>query len=249
MAHLSRVEAEEGDYESARAYAQRAVELGRSLGDAWTIPVALRTLAEVARAQGDHGQAAAPLAESLDGFRTAGYRHEIAECLEALADISGEQGRHERAARLQGAAEALREQIAVQRRPPDRSDRHPATSTALAGLRVAAWAQGRVMTPEEAIEYALSGEEVELTSITRTAVSDESSADEPPDERLTHREKEVATLVARGLTNRQIAKELVISEHTVENHVAKILKKLGLDSRTQIAAWATRQGLPTASAT
>jgi non-specific serine/threonine protein kinase len=51
---------------------------------------------------------------------------------------------------------------------------------------------------------------------------------------LTSREQEVATLVARGLTNRQIATQLSISERTAANHVAKILKKLGLRSRTQI---------------
>jgi DNA-binding NarL/FixJ family response regulator len=43
-------------------------------------------------------------------------------------------------------------------------------------------------------------------------------------------------LVAQGLTNRQIAKELVVSERTVENHVANLLKKLGLRSREQVAA-------------
>jgi DNA-binding NarL/FixJ family response regulator len=46
----------------------------------------------------------------------------------------------------------------------------------------------------------------------------------------------VAALVAQRLTNRQIAKELVISERTVENHVANLLKKLGLHSREQVAA-------------
>jgi len=60
-------------------------------------------------------------------------------------------------------------------------------------------------------------------------------ADEPA-ERLTHREQEIAILVARGLTNRQIAQELSISDRTVENHMAKILKKQGFSSRVQIAA-------------
>jgi non-specific serine/threonine protein kinase len=63
-------------------------------------------------------------------------------------------------------------------------------------------------------------------------------ADEPT-ERLTAREQEVALLVGRGLTNRRIAKELSISERTAENHVGRILKKLGLHSRAQVAAWAT----------
>jgi non-specific serine/threonine protein kinase len=54
---------------------------------------------------------------------------------------------------------------------------------------------------------------------------------------LTPREQETALLVARGLTNRQISTKLSISERTAGNHVAKILKKLGLRSRAQIASW------------
>ena len=60
---------------------------------------------------------------------------------------------------------------------------------------------------------------------------------------LTGREQEVLTLVARGLTNRQIAQRLAISEKTVSVHVSNILSKLGLASRTQAALYATRVGL------
>ena len=56
---------------------------------------------------------------------------------------------------------------------------------------------------------------------------------------LTRREREIAGLVARGLTNRQIGAALHISERTAENHVQHILTKLGLHTRTQIAAWNT----------
>jgi DNA-binding CsgD family transcriptional regulator/tetratricopeptide (TPR) repeat protein len=56
---------------------------------------------------------------------------------------------------------------------------------------------------------------------------------------LTRREGEIAALIARGLTNRQIAAALHISERTAENHVQHILTKLGLHTRTQIAAWTT----------
>jgi DNA-binding NarL/FixJ family response regulator len=52
----------------------------------------------------------------------------------------------------------------------------------------------------------------------------------------------VAALVARGYSNRQIATALVIAEGTAVNHVKHILAKLALTSRTQIAAWAARQG-------
>jgi DNA-binding CsgD family transcriptional regulator len=60
---------------------------------------------------------------------------------------------------------------------------------------------------------------------------------------LTAREREVATLIARGKTNREIADLLVISERTAEGHVNNILGKLGFTSRAQIAAWVVEQGL------
>ncbi len=62
-------------------------------------------------------------------------------------------------------------------------------------------------------------------------------------ERLSAREREVAALVAAGLSNRAIADELVISERTAQNHVQHILVKLGFTNRAQIAAWATQRQL------
>jgi pimeloyl-ACP methyl ester carboxylesterase/DNA-binding CsgD family transcriptional regulator len=67
-------------------------------------------------------------------------------------------------------------------------------------------------------------------------------APRPPDA-LSPREREVAILVARGLSNRDIALELVISIATAERHVANILNKLGFHSRAQIAAWAVAHDL------
>jgi DNA-binding CsgD family transcriptional regulator len=58
---------------------------------------------------------------------------------------------------------------------------------------------------------------------------------------LSAREREVATLVAEALSNRQIADRLVLSERTVESHVRNILAKLGFSTRTEIAAWALRR--------
>ena len=84
---------------------------------------------------------------------------------------------------------------------------------------------------EQAIEYALSEEK---TTLSMSPAPKRSSADGSPD--LTRREMEVATLVARGLTNHQIASELVLSEHTVHHHVTNILKKLNLSSRQQVAS-------------
>jgi predicted ATPase/DNA-binding NarL/FixJ family response regulator len=64
--------------------------------------------------------------------------------------------------------------------------------------------------------------------------------------RLTPRQREVAALLARGRTNRQIAAELVITEATAALHVKNIFRKLGFQSRAQVAAWAVHQGLSTA---
>ena len=93
------------------------------------------------------------------------------------------------------------------------------------------------MSAEEAAEYALS-EEVAPSPESPSAGE---RTDVPLTDPLTPREREVAALVARGLTNRQIASDLHLSERTIENHVSKILRKLGFASRAQVAAWATGQ--------
>ena len=94
------------------------------------------------------------------------------------------------------------------------------------------------MGMEEAVEYALSEEEE--TDLPMTPSPEQPSAAQPP-VALTNREEEIALLVGRGLTNRQIALELSISERTVENHIAKILKKQGFSSRARIASWVAQR--------
>ena len=60
---------------------------------------------------------------------------------------------------------------------------------------------------------------------------------------LTDRERDVAALITRGYSNREIADRLVLSERTVETHVRSILDRLAMSSRTQVAAWAQAHGL------
>jgi DNA-binding CsgD family transcriptional regulator len=69
-----------------------------------------------------------------------------------------------------------------------------------------------------------------------------------PDGELTGREREVAALLADGLTNGQLAERLFISPKTAAVHVSNILAKLGLSSRAEIAAWAVRHGIAEARA-
>jgi DNA-binding NarL/FixJ family response regulator len=77
-------------------------------------------------------------------------------------------------------------------------------------------------------------------TVTGSTEAQSADADANP---LTAREREVAVLLARGLTNRQIAQALVIAEGTAGVHVDHILNKLGFRSRAQVAAWAAEHGL------
>ena len=120
--------------------------------------------------------------------------------------------------------------------------REPATAGAALGEAAfaAAWAEGQALTLEQALEEALTIEAVPL--VAAQAQSTYRPEEQMPDG-LTAREREIAALVARGLTNRQIAAELFISERTAGTHVANILGKLGFTSRAQVAAWAVEHGL------
>ena len=89
------------------------------------------------------------------------------------------------------------------------------------------------MSPEHALDYALSEEE-------ESAPPPADSENAPP---LTKREMEVLRLVARGMSNGEIATTLVLSEHTVHRHVANVLGKLEVSSRAAAVAEAARLDL------
>jgi non-specific serine/threonine protein kinase len=75
-----------------------------------------------------------------------------------------------------------------------------------------------------------------------TAAAAQEPARQSVSDTLTAREREIAALVADGLSNRDIAEKLVISEGTVEVHVKHVLGKLGFSSRAQVAGWFAHQG-------
>jgi NarL family two-component system response regulator LiaR len=74
-------------------------------------------------------------------------------------------------------------------------------------------------------------------------VSQPHRTEEPPGAALTPRELEVLRLIASGMSNKEIARELVLNERTVKGHVSNILSKLGLADRTQAALYAVREGI------
>jgi ATP/maltotriose-dependent transcriptional regulator MalT len=225
----------EGDYERGAALNEEAAALYRERGYKGGLEFVLDNLGWAALLQGDHERARSYYRESLMLCKELGDKWTASESLEGLACVAGVRGEAERAARLFGVAEALSEAVGSQHMPEEDAWREPYLAASRARLDEAswrvAWAQGRAMSREQAIDYALSRREP-LTSL--SAELERPSSDEPPT--LTAREKEVAVLITHGLTNRQIASELVLSQHTVDKHAKNILKKLGLHSREHVAS-------------
>jgi non-specific serine/threonine protein kinase len=231
----------EDDYERSGALSRESLAIYRELGDKWGISLCHIDLGLIELIRGNHEPAATLLEESVRVLRGSEDKFCLAYGIFGLAAVAGARAQPDRAARLWGAAEALREEIGVvslthwELHAYDYEGRVSAARNMLGdeGAWEDAFAQGMTMSAEEALEYVLSD------GFTRSPES--SSAGGRTDDRLTRREREVAALVARGLTNRQIASELHLSERTIGNRVTKILRKLGFASRAQIAVWATEQ--------
>jgi predicted ATPase/DNA-binding SARP family transcriptional activator/DNA-binding CsgD family transcriptional regulator/Tfp pilus assembly protein PilF len=226
-----------GDPERATTLLKESLEKYREVGDTHGMASSLLNLGLARLTRGDHGRAAVLLKESLAVVQDTEDKQTVAECLEAMAGVAGMQALAKRTAQLWGAAQKLREDIGAPLPSDERAILEPHVAIARAQLGEEAWeatsAKGRKLTLEQAVEYALSREE--SAPSVPSDPERRPSVDEPP-VALTRREMEVAALVARELTNRQIASELVISERTVDHHVANILKKLGLHSRSEVAA-------------
>jgi non-specific serine/threonine protein kinase len=197
----------------------------------------LRSLAQVAVQQGDHARATALLKERLVLAYQLKDRWNVPDAIEGLAWVAGGAGQADRAARLYAAGEALRQASGTEllgERHSRRKRRLSVLRAALGESRfAAAWAAGYALSLEDAIADALTDDP--------SSVATPGQKWRPPDA-LTGREREVARLVGRGYTDRQIAEELVISVGTAGVHVHHILEKLGLRSRWQVADWARRQG-------
>ena len=237
----------QGDYERATTLCEEALALAHELGSAGReiVPETLVNRGLVALLQGDYDRGRVSLGEALVMSQNAGRKATVINCLEAIASLAGVLGEPARAARLWGAAEAARDVTGIALPPPERALHEPYLVSARSRLGERKWnetlAEGQAMSLEEASEYALSAEK---TAPPTAPVPERPPAGEPIST-LTRREEEVAVLVALGFTNREISSRLSISERTAGNHVASILKKLGLRSRAQIATWATEHGLLT----
>ena len=183
--------------------------------------------------RGDVPAARAALAEGIPLAAQVGDRWFVQIGLGACIGLAVKTGRPRLALRLAGAADAYRDTNEFSLPVPiaEIIDRWLAPARASAGAAAGRLiAEGRRLTPEEAVELALRSEPEEARG-------------PGPRQTLTPREAEVAALVARGLTNREIAGQLFLSVRTVEVHVDHILTKRGYHTRTQLAAWAHEEGL------
>jgi ATP/maltotriose-dependent transcriptional regulator MalT len=237
----------EGDYERAVELNEESAALLRERGKRGGLQYALDNLGWAAIARGDHERGRGLHEESLALCKEQGDKLIASESLEGLACVAGAEGEAEGAARLFGAAQALREAVGYHHMPEEDALREPYLATTRSRLDEAAWqaawAEGREMSMEQAIEYALSEKEPSATPPSpTTGQSSLSSLPEHPGG-LTSREVEVLGLVAEGLTNTQVANRLFLSPRTVQRHLNSIYHKLGVSSRAAATRFALEHGL------
>jgi predicted ATPase/DNA-binding CsgD family transcriptional regulator len=228
-----------GEPARATALIESARQLSLANGEKWIYSEAVQAAAIAEFQRGDASTAKTLVAESLATKRVFHDALGIASGLDILGWVAASEGRAEFAATLLGSAHRIGDSVGE----PGFGSRHFAAlrSTAEDTIRQSAgddlyddaYARGAALDLDQAVALALGEPEPELdTDRTDPAVG------------LTPRETQVAELVGKGLSNREIAATLVISQRTAEGHVQRILTKFGFTSRAQVATWVAEQRLP-----
>ena len=221
----------DGDFIRMRDLGLAAAARCRERGELFMRSTHLTSAGMGALMLGDHASAEAALMEALRATLVIDDRHGLVMRMQLLATSAATAGNGQRAARLLGASEMLRLEIAAPISPFTRSLVENAQEQAKAGLGDDRYNtffdEGARLDREGAMALAL-GEKT--TPATRRTI-------DRPASPLGKREREVAQLVAEGLSNKEIASRLFLSERTVETHVYNILNKLGFSSRVNIASW------------
>jgi predicted ATPase/DNA-binding CsgD family transcriptional regulator len=233
-----------GEDATARALFEESLALLRALKVRLWATQALYFLGKVAARQGDLPTAHACYQESLTLFEELDDQVSVTACLEGWASVVARQGDATWAAQLLGAAQMLREAgdptvLFIQNTMPNgRAEEERMRARVRAKLGEQAFAQamaeGQAMTPEQALSaqghtWLSPHPPAQTTTSARDTHQQLPSPSEALD--LTEREGEVLRLVARGLTDAQVADALVISPRTVNAHLRSIYSKLGLTSR------------------
>jgi predicted ATPase/DNA-binding CsgD family transcriptional regulator len=227
LAHRGQTRSSSGDLAGAR------MDFAEALSICDAHPHLPRLRAVVRTMQGEHlvredARAAArdAFAETLRTYLRFGAEVPVARALFGLAQVAAGDGQAERAIRLAGGALEARTRTG-DTWPPPREGSALALAEQRAGARAEDLrAEGRRWSMGEAVSFALGDREASAGDLSR-------------------REREVAGLVAQGLTSRRISERLRITERTAETHVEHILVKLGLRSRAEISRWATEHGIVT----
>ena len=202
---------------------------------------ALIGLGEIARQRGDLRGAATPWAESLRLLYKIGQPYGLSWCLEALGELALTSEQPLTALRLFEASAALRETVGI----PDDPDARVALAQFSAQLSAtlgrdaleAAILEARNLPLGEAVKEArdfaaeLNARETTKSDVARGALA------------LSQRESEVLGLVAKGLSNKRIARALGVSDHTVKFHLTSVFNKLGCRTRAQATSIAAERGL------
>jgi DNA-binding CsgD family transcriptional regulator len=222
-----------GDRQAARACMQEAISIVSGLGDRWLTTQASVHLAGMCLQFGDNEAARQHLRSILPSLIDHLDWVAAPQVLLEAAILAARSGRHAEALRLVGAQRRLREEIGSRQYPGEVEleagavlHDHPQESRYLA--------EGERLSLGEALALARAVLEVS---------TELSEGRKRGRDILTRREREVAQLVEEGLTNREIAARLFITERTAEGHVEQIRSKLGFRSRAQVAAWAAQQRL------
>ncbi|MEV6136664.1 LuxR C-terminal-related transcriptional regulator [Nocardia sp. NPDC051990] len=231
---LALAQANAGD-RSAGATAHRGIALADHRGERWTKSYSLWTLGYDQFLRGEYDTAVDSTRAALEIQREFNDHVGAALMMELLAWIAAARGEYRHAAGLMGAVGSVWHRIgtSIAVFGPHLEAQHSACQHTLdqslrQAVQRAERTRGAALDHAQAIQYALDP--------SQTA----QEPDEQEDTMLTARERQVAELVAQGLSNRKIAQQLVLSPRTVDRHLENILCKLGYSSRAQIAAWTAR---------
>jgi non-specific serine/threonine protein kinase len=215
----------EHDLQAARLHLETSIRSSLELNAWWETVQASVWLGHVAADEGDFVRCASLLMQIRNLGQQLGDSEVSYLFLEGTVHFAAVSSQPELAIRLAAAAEVHREAIGLVLFPVMSELVHrwlaPASRKLGPHRTESLWATGRGLSLAEALAEASDWNSVPHNRV-RTGP-------------LSRRELEVASLIARGMTNREIAQELVIAVSTADRHVANILQKLGLRSRTEIA--------------